>query len=98
MFESITKRFSRKPEDVYCQHCGQDLTAAGGNVATNGKIYCFGYKEGSKMSCLEKDLIISTDTKRITSDFYDPKMVQQAIKAKELTQFGPLEEKVDGKE
>ncbi|MBI2449586.1 hypothetical protein HYV49_04795 [Candidatus Pacearchaeota archaeon] len=75
--------------DVYCQSCGRDITMFGGCVSINGNIYCYGQR------CTDKEKINMLQGKlphsQIFFRLYEFSEVQEAIRRKELTNYGPLE-------
>jgi len=85
--------FNRKAILVYCQSCGVDITRLGGDVASNGRIYCHGYREGF-IRCMEKDLIINPSIfldGSVMANYKNAKQVQRDIRKGTLTHFNQLE-------
>jgi len=83
---------------VYCQNCGNDLTAKGGTITSTGKIYCNDPKnkalnmyQGCVVTAMLKEIELPENI--IINNYRSPKEVQEAIKKKELVKFGLLEKK-----
>lgn len=87
--------FGRKKEEkqeVYCQACGKELTDEGGDVTNTKKIYCNGYKPGTLMRCIERDMIENPAPGVVViGNYQTPKQVQKSISKGKLTEFGSLE-------
>ncbi len=94
LLDSIRRYFSREQQDVYCQSCGNELTEKGGDVTGSGKIYCHGYN-GVPFACGIKAMFSGQETEMMVMNFHEPAEVQRAIRKKELTKFGLLEQVVE---
>ena len=101
LIDTIKKYFGSRvtePVRAYCQNCGNDITANGGDVSTSGNIYCNDYEEDGNSHCLDKEMLLFSkgkiDLKAISIRYYTPEEVQKAIKKRKLLHYGPLEEKV----
>jgi len=98
----ILDLFKRKQEEIYCQACGTQITDDGGDVSSNGNVYCHGYKEDRESRCFEKEIFEDMVTGRIPVgavivNYYSPRQIQKAIRKKGLVRFGPLEIEADSK-
>ncbi len=95
LFDSIKRYFLPEKQQVYCQNCEKELTDVGGDITNSKKIYCHG-AEGVQTACGLKALFNGREmTQALVMYFYTPAQVQKAIRKKELTTFGPLEQKVE---
>ena len=95
-FDSIKKYLSPEIENIYCQSCGNELTQSGGDVTSSGKIYCHGYG-GIETACAVKEIFEHGHSRifdPITILFYNPAEIQNAVRKKELREFGNLEKVV----
>jgi len=101
LIDTIKKHFGypvTEPISVYCQSCGNDITANGGDVSNSGNIYCNGYKEDGDSRCLDRELLLFSEgkikLKAISIEYNTPEKVQKAIKKRKLLHYGLLEEKI----
>jgi len=87
-----------EPAQVYCQNCNGDLTAAGGDVSSTGRIYCHGYKADGDSRCLDHEMQLMLQGEMpptpFAANYCNTQEVQQAIRRRELTEFGPLEQEL----
>ncbi len=85
---SLFKR--REAQRVYCQNCGKDITDRGGDVTSNDRVYCHGYKSLG-VRCIDEALI-KGHFDFLFANYLSPQQVQRAIRKGKLTYFNPLEE------
>ncbi len=81
---------------IYCQNCGRDITIEGGDVSSNKRIYCHGYKDDGKSRCLDREMTDMINGKipldPIFFNYHDANEVQEAIKKCKLAKYSLLEE------
>ena len=99
LFDKIKKYLAFSSETasetrLYCQSCGNDLTNQGGDVSGSGKIYCHGYREDGGR-CVTDALFKGVESGSMFFNFYEAAKLSRAIKRGKLSNFGPLEEKVN---
>ncbi|MEK6842844.1 MAG: hypothetical protein AABX84_03430 [Nanoarchaeota archaeon] len=94
MFNLFKRRAETKPSEVYCQNCGNELTNNGGDVASNGAIYCHGYKRSNPIRCIEEAMFRKNILTPLIGNYLNAQEVQVEIERKELTNFSPLEKVV----
>jgi len=94
ILDTVKKYFSREQQEVYCQHCGSELTGRGADITNFGKIYCSGYN-GVKNACILKVMLERREANVLVVNFHGPAEVQKAIRKRRLIEFGPLEQTVE---
>lgn len=83
--------------DIYCQHCNRNLTE-GGDVSLSGRIYCDERYKSKKAPCGMIAFLVGKDNyEYVSMKYHNPKETREAIREGNLTQFGKLERKIEGK-
>ena len=80
--------------DVHCQYCDTDITELGGDVSGDGRIYCHEPDQTKRCSILAF-MDGQVNTSWMSTDFYRPDEVQNAIRDGTLGSYLPLESRLD---